>query len=81
MEYTRYYRLLTVEKKDLELDLKALGVPSMFRSAVSATAQKHLQLALDRPRQGLADCDGTRRDRSREGWFDPSRTCTGRHHR
>ena len=48
MEYTRYYRLLTVEKKDLELDLKALGVPSMFRSAVSATAQKHLQLALDR---------------------------------
>ena len=48
MEYTRYYRLLTVEKKDLELDLKALGIPGMFRGAVSAVAQKHLQRALDR---------------------------------
>ena len=48
MEYTRYYRLLTVEKKDLELDLKSLGIPGMFRGAVSAVAQKHLQRALDR---------------------------------
>lgn len=44
MEYTRYYRLLTVEKKDLELDLKALGIPGMFRGAVSAVRRSTCSL-------------------------------------
>lgn len=47
-EPIRRYRLMTAEKKDLQLDLKALDVPRNFHNAIIATAQRHLQLALDR---------------------------------
>jgi hypothetical protein len=45
---SRRYRLTTPEKKDLEVDLKALDVPRSYPNAIVATSQRHLQRALDR---------------------------------
>ncbi len=47
-EYSRKYRLTTDEKKDLQNDMRALLIPRGCHNQIIATAQRHLQLALDR---------------------------------
>ena len=48
MDEFRKYRLSTPEKRDLESDLKAAGIPRSLHYAVVGVSQRHLQLALDR---------------------------------